>query len=444
MDDNYLNKIDKILYGKDSGDMFIKILASAIDLLEDEVQRMRNEYIDDGKLPDVTNQTILRVKDALRDLLFSLQDRDSSEKPYLGKLSSTYKMLEKYRQEIDGDKESKLEHDTFCKKMMEEPEVLSYFVKLALGDKNYMLVDQNSIRLIQGQELITGTLKTYHSDIIIRFNLKKNFEELLDPKKRLEVEKLKKKYKTDDLSLSQIDILILAEHKSYFDRFVLFQLLRYLVIFWGNEYDSGVSNLRYVFPVLITHGNSIWDKDNTFGMCMHPIMRLIFGEPLIGVNPRVIDLSKIDIESIKGCPKFKLFALILGNSHGDLRKAFEDSLDILGEETGNDDNFTITFGKVLENIFSYISGSGSITLKDIDNLEKKVREKYKNKNLGDTIMTLGQALEERGEKRGISIGEKKGEERGIISVAKRLKDLGSDIDYISKATGLSEEEVEKL
>ncbi len=113
MDEDYRNKLENILYNKDTGEMFIKILASTIDLLEDEVQRMRNEYLNEGKLSDVTNKTILRVKDALRNLLFSLQGTSSSDGKSLDKLSSTYKMLEKYRQEIDGDKDSKLDHDTY-------------------------------------------------------------------------------------------------------------------------------------------------------------------------------------------------------------------------------------------------------------------------------------------------------------------------------------------
>jgi len=46
--------------------------------------------------------------------------------------------------------------------------------------------------------------------------------------------------------------------------------------------------------------------------------------------------------------------------------------------------------------------------------------------------------------RGIAIGEKRGESRGIRLIAVNMKNQGLDTDIIIKTTGLSKEEIELL
>lgn len=51
---------------------------------------------------------------------------------------------------------------------------------------------------------------------------------------------------------------------------------------------------------------------------------------------------------------------------------------------------------------------------------------------------------EEGRKEGIEIGEKKGIENERIAIAHNLINLGMDDEFISKATGLSPEDIQKL
>ncbi len=55
-----------------------------------------------------------------------------------------------------------------------------------------------------------------------------------------------------------------------------------------------------------------------------------------------------------------------------------------------------------------------------------------------------EAVREEGKKEGIAIGEKKGKKEGIKTVAKNFRDQGVDITEISKATGLTIEEIQSL
>jgi predicted transposase/invertase (TIGR01784 family) len=70
--------------------------------------------------------------------------------------------------------------------------------------------------------------------------------------------------------------------------------------------------------------------------------------------------------------------------------------------------------------------------------EAKKEGKKEGKKIGEKI----------GERRGLEMGERRGleigEEKARIETARELVRYGVDIDIISKATGLSRDEIEKL
>ena len=46
--------------------------------------------------------------------------------------------------------------------------------------------------------------------------------------------------------------------------------------------------------------------------------------------------------------------------------------------------------------------------------------------------------------KGLDVGEKQGEEKEKVKIAKNMLELEIDIETIAKATGLAKEEIEKL
>ena len=83
----------------------------------------------------------------------------------------------------------------------------------------------------------------------------------------------------------------------------------------------------------------------------------------------------------------------------------------------------------------YISQTQEIS---IERLEKMLKESKIDG--GDIMQTLAEQLKQEG----IKIGEEKGKVKKAIETAENLLEMGIDIDLISKATGLSKEEIEKL
>ena len=77
----------------------------------------------------------------------------------------------------------------------------------------------------------------------------------------------------------------------------------------------------------------------------------------------------------------------------------------------------------------------------LDRLEAK--EKWRRDYLSGLDESWNDGRE-KGREEGIEKGIEKGKKDGITQTAKRLKAAGADMELIIKATGLSEEEIQKL
>ena len=97
------------------------------------------------------------------------------------------------------------------------------------------------------------------------------------------------------------------------------------------------------------------------------------------------------------------------------------------------------------------------TIADISSLTKEDRMRYDSsiKKFRDTINVMEGAKEEgfekgmakgieKGRAEGIAAGMAKGIEKGISFIAKNMKSLGFPVSEISKATGLTEEDINSL
>ncbi len=78
-------------------------------------------------------------------------------------------------------------------------------------------------------------------------------------------------------------------------------------------------------------------------------------------------------------------------------------------------------------------------------MDDKLREAYENRIKRERdYNTLLDNAEQRGIEKGIEQGIEKGRDEGIIFTALNMKNNGVDSALISKVTGLTTEEIEKL
>ena len=98
---------------------------------------------------------------------------------------------------------------------------------------------------------------------------------------------------------------VLYEHKSYPDRWVSLQLLRYLLIIWSREPKqerSGINYLPPIMPIVIYHGRKTWKQPREFSELVADMNR----EHVPYFRPAFVNLAIIEPDQITGSLRFVL------------------------------------------------------------------------------------------------------------------------------------------
>jgi len=229
-------------------------------------------------------------------------------------------------------------------------------------------------------------------------------------------------------------LYLLFEHKSYLDRMVAFQILKYMVRIWELflEQNKNASKLPGIFPMLIYHGKTGWNVDKRFSSLLNIPKGL--SEHLSLYIPdyeyQLYDLSHTPDEDIKGDVEVRILFLTL-------KYVFQEGLserlvgifrlfaDIVNKKKSTE---------YLEVLLRYLSrGVESLSFKQLqESLERS------NIDGGDIMPTIAQELMNKGRIEGIDIGKRQGKIEGIdigkkqgkIEMALALLKIGVPIEKI--------------
>jgi predicted transposase/invertase (TIGR01784 family) len=227
------------------------------------------------------------------------------------------------------------------------------------------------------------------------------------------------------------DIYFIIEHKSRGEKELLLQILKYMYFVW----EKGILNkkpLRIIIPVVFYHGKRKWKVPEAFADQFDVDDDI--KKHLLNYRYILFDTNKWDLadesnkELLENVYLFSAMALMKAS----FKKRLEIILEIL--KLWHEKNFTRERQNMLF-FLKYISQTQDISF---DRLEKMLEESKIDG--GDIMQTLAEQLKQEG----IKIGKKEGIEEKAIETAKNLLEMGIDIDKIAKATGLSQEEIEKL
>ena len=125
--------------------------------------------------------------------------------------------------------------------------------------------------------LVPPELRSRHTDLLIRFDQK------------------------EQAGLA----FVLFEHKSYPDRWVSLQLLRYLVIIWSREQKRDGKSVRHlppIMPIVIYHGAKGWNEPREFS----ELVPEMTGEHVPHFRPVFVNLATINPEQVNGSLRFML------------------------------------------------------------------------------------------------------------------------------------------
>ena len=310
-------------------------------------------------------------------------------------------------------------HDQFFKHVFKDPENTRSFIKDYLPAKVSKELDLSSVQVHDpGSNSEEET--EYISDIVVSCKTKNG---------------------------KPADLYFLFEHKSYKDKHIYLQLLRYLYESWSTDYRRK-KEYRVIIPVVFYHGKSEWNLpvhfiDNFEVSENLKAFMLDFSYLLFDTNKWHPDISNPETDNI-----YLLCAMMLMKMsyHNDF-EGVKSILQLMDEKGLLADRQRVIF------IFKYIVYTQEVDKKSFIDLLKEYDE-------GGDIMPVADLIREEGRKEGIQIGELKGKvaskqetlikqihlKYGITDAEKDFIKSVTNLDKLDKATEaiLSENNKEKL
>ena len=229
-------------------------------------------------------------------------------------------------------------------------------------------------------------------------------------------------------------IYFLFEHKSYPDKAVAFQLLKYMAEIWNTKMTKEKADqLPVILPLVIYHGASSWNIETAVG-------DMIAGYKDLSTEIRkfvpdyqylIYDISKYTDQEIKGEARVK----ILFTMFRDVQKAgnVQELLVIIDkavtylQELDNQQAGIEYFETFMRYIFS---AAKNLTKENVDELVRKIENTYTEGS--EFVMTLA------------DIWREEGEAQGVRKVALEMLRKGFTVELVAEITHMDVKEIRKL
>ena len=245
-------------------------------------------------------------------------------------------------------------------------------------------------------------------------------------------------------------IYLLFEHKSYKDRMVIFQVLKYMVNIWeskirvdkdkrkeAGESNSGDIELPIILPLVVYHDKGEWTIKKTLGEMIPSYNEL--PDDLKKYIPNfeylLFDLSKFPKEEIKLQSESMISIKALTRARHASR---EEAIEILEEAIT-----LIKESKEKDEITYYVSACITYMLNVRDDITEKEMYEIAGKisvEGGELVMTVAEKMKKESMEKGIIEGELKKAKQ----MAKNLLVMGDPVAKIAMVTGLEEKEIEEM
>ncbi len=165
-------------------------------------------------------------------------------------------------------------HDQFFKEIFSQQESIMDFIENYVPQRLTKLFDLPTLERIE-DSFVDNELKEHLSDLLFRVKLKNKQDAF---------------------------IYILLEHKSSPDKWVSFQLLRYLVRIFEKSQREGNKKLPLVLPIVFYHGKTSWNISEKFSALFDLKGLEELREFLPEFHYHLCDLNKFSDDELKGNP----------------------------------------------------------------------------------------------------------------------------------------------
>nr|WP_320193466.1 Rpn family recombination-promoting nuclease/putative transposase [uncultured Desulfobacter sp.] len=291
-------------------------------------------------------------------------------------------------------------HDSFFKKIFSDKLNVADFSKYALPSELAGNIDFSSLHL-ENTSYVDEELAKQFSDVVYSCGFNQ----------------------------SEIRISLLFEHKSFPERNLPYQILKYMVRIWSDNLKQK-AHFTPIIPIVLYHGKKSWDPEG---------LKSVFDNPAIEILPFIpdfqyifIDLSKYTDDDIKlrvfETVSLKMALLILKNvfNPGHLEQALEEyfALGKLFFQEQNGLNF-------LETVIKYLYLATEIKTHSIIDAIDSI-----SKQGGVIAMTTAEKLRQEGRLEGRLEGRQEGRQEGYTALSNLIRNM--------KNNNLSDQEIARL
>ncbi|CAM4500636.1 MAG: ISNCY family transposase ISPlu22 [Legionella sp.] len=255
--------------------------------------------------------------------------------------------------------------------------------------------------------------------------------EKLEIQPRSHINDVRKESAVDVLFKTEIEgheayIYLLLEHQSTPDQLMPFRMLKYICNIIDHHLKThdtkNDKKIPLIYPLVIYHGKRKYPFSTNLGDLIDAPQALVeryFLKPF-----QLIDLGQIDDEILKqhtwaGVMEFALKHIFARDIMPWLKKITE-SLHQLDQAGGRD---------FIAIVLQYLLERGELSDKDAF---FKLIDTQISHEVGEKIMSLAEQL------------KAEGKNEGILEIAKRMLDEGSDLVFVAKVTGLSLDKIKAL
>lgn len=223
-----------------------------------------------------------------------------------------------------------------------------------------------------------------------------------------------------DIAGNEGYIYFLFEHKSYPDKGIVFQVLRYMVEIWEAKLDREIGRLPIVIPLVVYHGKTNWRIPSSLGSILNGYDKL--PDELKVYIPNfdylLYDLSRYSDDEIKGVAQTKIGLTLLRDIFSpDTEKLLESFFRSVAYLNELEDRQTGV--EYFETMIRYILGSSTrLTKKDMEKMIQRIETVFPEGS--DMSMTLADILREEGIEIGMEKGMEIGGERALADMATRI------------------------
>ena len=228
-------------------------------------------------------------------------------------------------------------------------------------------------------------------------------------------------------------VYILLEHKSYPDKFVAFQLARYILKIWEQSPLDKNQKLPLIFPLVLYHGKSRWNYKKELIDLVEKTNSALWRKHTLNFEYFVCDISQIPAEEIKGVAMLQAALSLM--------KYIQKPNELLPRLVGI---FELLFLMPRQNVLQFLSkvikylsvSSKIITTSEIDKaMNTAIKQKKKRVDLYEEFI-------QRWKSEGLEVGKKEGIQEGeknllFRQITKRFgkisKQVSSQIENLSIA-----------